>query len=170
MLPRDLVDDRDPGRGDDPALDGDARDRRGCQARRRARADRRRLRRLRAPARPLHPHRRARATDQQHGDGSDRDPGRDLRCGRHERLGEAGADVRHRRRGSVVPDPGCDAGEPDGDGPGRISVRGLLEARAAAARPLRDRRDAPRPGLLVVLRWTSSPPATCRRPRRRRRS
>ena len=41
VLPRDLVDDGDPGRRDDPALDGDARDRRGRQARRRARADRR---------------------------------------------------------------------------------------------------------------------------------
>ena len=35
---------------------------------------------------------------------------------------------------AVVPDPGRDACEPDGDGPGRLPLRRLLEARPAAAR------------------------------------
>ena len=105
VLPRDLVDDRDPRRRDDPALDGDARDRRGRQARRRARARSSATPApLRAAARPLRAHGRARPADQQHGDGADRDPGRDLGRGRHGRLGEAGADVRHRGRGRLVPD------------------------------------------------------------------
>ena len=34
----------------------------------------------------------------------------------------------------VLPDPGGDAGEPDGDGTGRLPLRRLLEARAADAR------------------------------------
>ena len=36
--------------------------------------------------------------------------------------------------GGRVPDAGRDAGEPDGDGPGRLPLRRLLEARPAAAR------------------------------------
>src|SRR6188472_3765972 len=58
------------------------------------------------------------------------------------------------RRGGVgggIPDTRRDAGEPDGDGAGRLPVRRLLEARAPDAGALRPRRGAPRPRRLVFL-------------------
>src|SRR5436190_18436654 len=54
--------------------------------------------------------------------------------------------------------------------PGGYRVLVLLEARAAAARSLRRRRRAPRPGLLVVLTWSTAKPHLSRpggSPRRR---
>jgi Na+/H+ antiporter NhaD/arsenite permease-like protein len=44
------------------------------------------------------------------------------------------------------------AGEPDGDGARRLSLRRLLEGRAAAPRAVRARRRPPRARLLAVLR------------------
>ena len=63
----------------------------------------------------------------------------------------ARADVRDGRRRGGVPHAGGDAGEPDGDGPGRLPLRRLLEARPAAARALRRGRDPARSRVLVVL-------------------
>ena len=63
----------------------------------------------------------------------------------------AGADGRGGLRRRLLPDPGRDPGQPDGDGPGRLPLRRLLEARPADARLVRRRRRPARPGLLVVL-------------------
>ncbi len=57
--------------------------------------------------------------------------------------------------GGRVPDPRCHAGEPHGDGSRRVPVRGLLEARPAAARFLRRGRRPPRAGVLVAVRPTT---------------
>ena len=102
-------------------------------------------------ARAVPAHGGARPADQQHGDSADRDPDRALRCGRHGRLREARADGRRRFGRGRVPDPGRDAGQPDGARPRWISLRRLLEARPAAAGALRRRRRAPRPRDLVAV-------------------
>ena len=54
------------------------------------------------------------------------------------------------RRG-VVPDPGRDACEPDGHGARRVPVRRLLEARPTVARAVRRGRGRSRPGDLGIL-------------------
>ena len=67
------------------------------------------------------------------------------------RLAPAGPDVGDGRRGRVLPDAGRDAGEHDGHGPGRLSLRRLLEARAAAPAAVLRGRGRPGAGLLAVL-------------------
>ena len=101
--------------------------------------------------RPLRHHRRARPAHQQHGHRAHRDPHRGRCGGGSRRLAAAGADVGDRRGGGRLPDAGRDPGEHDGHGPGRLPLRGLLEARAAAAGPVLPRRRLPGPGLLGVL-------------------
>ena len=68
----------------------------------------------------------------QHGHRPDHDPDRGHRGDRCRDLGAPGADVAHRGRRRRLHHAGGDAGEPDGDGPGRLRVRRLLEAGAAA--------------------------------------
>src|SRR5262249_60568783 len=87
----------------------------------------------------------------EHGGGADRDPGRPPRRGGQGRLGQASADGRDRVRRGLVPHPRRHASEPDGDGTWWVPVRGLLEARVTAARPLPRCRRQARSGLLAVL-------------------
>ncbi len=115
-LSGDLLDDRDPRRRDDPALDGDDRNGSRGEAGRRPRARRRRRRFARAATWRSSCSPSPRSADQQHGNGADRDPHRHLGCGRPGRVREARADGGRSRRGRPFPDPGRDACEPDGDG------------------------------------------------------
>ena len=72
-------------------------------------------------------------------------------------LAAAGPHVGDRRGGRLVPDAGRDAREHDGHGPGRLPLRGLLEARAAAAAAVLRGGGLPRPGVLGVLRARRPP-------------
>ena len=56
-----------------------------------------------------------------------------------------------RRGGGLVPDPGRHAGEPDGDGPGRLPLRRLLEAGPAADDLVLRRRGVPRADDLAAI-------------------
>ena len=69
-------------------------------------------------------------------------------------LAAAGADERGGRRGGLVPDAGRDAGEPDGDGAGRLPLRRLLEARPAADDLVLRRRRLPRAADLALCERT----------------
>ena len=69
----------------------------------------------------------------------------------HRGVAEAGADGGRGGRRRLVPDPRGDTGEPDGDGPRRLPLRRLLEARPAAARALRGSGRAARAGDLELL-------------------
>jgi di/tricarboxylate transporter/uncharacterized membrane protein YbhN (UPF0104 family) len=100
---------------------------------------------------PLPAHRRARAADQQYGDRVDRHPDCDRDGEGSRRVGPPGVDVRDGGGGSRAADARRDPGQPDGDGTGRLPLLGLLEARTAAARPLRHRRSRARARLLAVL-------------------
>ena len=73
-------------------------------------------------------------------------------------------DVRHRRVVGGVAHARRHARQPDGDGPGRLSLRRLRQARPAAARLVLRRLRWPRPAVLAVL--TSCVPRP-RRPRSR---
>ena len=144
----DLVDDGHPRRRDDPAVDGDDASGAAGQL-----ADM-----LVDVVGDAGPHAlllglfvltaRARPADQQHGDGADRDPDRALGGRRDGRVAEPVLMASTVVGGGGVPDPGRDAGEPDGDGAGRLPLRRLLEARPAAARAVRHRRGAARAGVL----------------------
>ena len=104
-----------------------------------------------AAARSLPADRGSRPADQQHGDRADRHPGRGFGRRRDGRVGEARADGGDGLRSGLVPDARRHAGEPHGDGPRRLPLRRLLEARTATGRTLRRGRGAARTRVLEPM-------------------
>ncbi len=110
-----------------------------------------RCRAARAALRAVPADGRARAVDQQHGDGADRDPDRPLGGRRDGGQPEDRPDVGGGDLGGRAAHAGRDPGQPDGHGPGRVPLHRLLEARPAAAHSLRRGGGAPRSRHLAVL-------------------
>jgi len=89
----------------------------------------------------------------EHGDRLDRDPHRGFGGRSARRFAPAGVHDGLRRRRRIVPDAGRDAREHDGDGPGRLPLRGLLEARVAADRCVLRGRDRTGAVGVAPVRW-----------------
>lgn len=81
----------------------------------------------------LRPHDAAGPVDLQHGDSANRRSRCAGRRGRPESVGVAVHDGARGRGRGVLPDAGGDACQHDGDGAGRLPLRGLLEARSSLA-------------------------------------
>jgi len=146
----------------DPALHRDVHQRRRAADGGRSGSSRRRRWTSRTSRRAVSVDRDPRPAHQQYRDGVDHHPDRGRRLRRNRRLGAPRADERHDRLGSRLPHPGRHAGQPDGDGTGRLQVRRLLEARAAAAPAVLRCRDVLRAAGVAVLTPLRQRPAASR--------
>ena len=132
VLPCHQLDDGDPGRRHDAAVDGDGRDGR-CPAAGRTLGGIGRCGGPLCPARGLVPAHRDHGTAHlEHGDGTHRHTDRRSGCGEHGHLASARLDEHRGGRRRRIPDAHRHPDQPHGHGSGRLCLRRLLEARTAA--------------------------------------
>jgi len=106
---------------------------------------------VRPARRPIRVDSHPRSAHQQHSDGAHYHPDRCCDRRRDRGVGATRSDERRDRGGSRVPHPRRDPCQSDGDGPGGLPVRRLLEARAAVNAAFLRGGDLPRPGVLALL-------------------